>query len=68
MEVIRVAGTADGTTEVEQHFAKSNGGVVAEIDGDGVLLDNVIRIAKVPGNIVIVTEDMATRAGCFTVG
>src|SRR5258708_13964225 len=67
MEIILLAGAADGTAEVEQYFAQLNGGVIAEINGNRVLLHHVIRIAQVPGDIIHVAEDMAARAGGFAI-
>ena len=46
----------------EEDFSEGDRPGVAEVDRYRILLDGVVGIAQVPGEVVIIAEDVATRA------
>ena len=54
----RNGGLSGGDQDIKQ---------AAEIDGDGAGGDGVVGIAQIPGQVVLVAEDVATGAGCLAI-
>ena len=63
MEIIGIAGAVNRAAEIKQYFSEIDGCSVSEINGNGVFLYHIIRIAQVPGNIVHIAKSVATGAG-----
>src|SRR5262247_1499807 len=62
MEVIGVASAVERLPYVEEDFSEGDRCGVAEVDRYRVLLDGVVRIAEIPGEVIHVSEDVAARA------
>src|SRR5262245_20788148 len=62
MEVIGVASAVERPPYVEEDFSEGDRRGVAEVDRYRVLLDGVVRIAEIPGEVIHVSEDVAARA------
>src|ERR1700716_2284104 len=63
VEVVHLAAAVQRGVDAEQRLADGEDEGVALVDGYWVLRDRIIGIAEIPGEVVIVAEDMAARAG-----
>src|SRR5262249_57769688 len=67
VEWIAVVSAADGLRYMEEDFCEGDRSGVAEVERYRILLDGVVGIAEVPGEVVIVSEDVAARARSLAV-
>src|SRR5499426_2983546 len=62
MELSGVASAVDRPPHPEENVSEGDRRGVAEVDRYRILLDGVVGIAEVPGEVVHVSEDVAARA------
>src|SRR6266511_2344598 len=67
MELSGVASAVDIPPHPEEDFSEGDRPGVAEVDRYRILLDGVVGIAEVPGEFVLIAEDVATRARSLAV-
>src|SRR5262245_4753896 len=67
MELIGLVAAVDLPPHPEEDFSEGDRPGVAEVDRYWILLDGVVGIAEVPGEVVHVSEDVAARARSLAV-